>query len=74
VVEQKKLAGESIQTEKKFRALVVGKENCVPESVHDSAGPSKTTLPSGSGSGKPGVGPLQQFSTLSRCTFNFYQS
>ena len=46
-----------------YTLSVVVKENCVPGSAHDGCGP-----------GKPGVGPLQQLSGLSHCTFNFYQS
>ena len=71
--DQEKLAGQSIQEGKEFRAVVVNKENCAPECVHDT-GTGKTTPPNGSGPSKPGVGPLQQFSGLSHCTFNFYQS
>ena len=55
---QEKLAGQSIQVGKEFHAMVVDKENCAP----------------GSGPGNTGVGPLQQFSALQQCTFNFYQS
>lgn len=76
--DQEKLAGQSIQAGKEFRAVVVGKENCVPESVpnstlQSSSGAAKTTSPNGTGPVKPSVGPLQQFSGLSNCTFNFYQ-
>ena len=72
--DQEKLAGQSIQVGKEFRAVVVDKENCAPECVHDGFDTGKTAPPNGSGPGKSGVGPLQQFSGLSHCTFNFYQS
>ena len=57
-------AGHNIQ-------VVVDEENRTPASVHDCSN-GETLLPSGPSCTKPGVGPLQQFSGLSNCTFNFY--
>ena len=71
--DQENLVGQSIQVGKEFRAVVVDKENCAPECVHDGFDTGKTAPPNGSGPGKSGVGPLQQLG-LSHCTFNFYQS
>lgn len=70
--DQEKSAGRSIQQGKEFSVAVVGKENCAPEPVL----PPKSPMDSCSSStrcGGPNVGPLQQFSQLTNCTFNFYQ-
>ena len=72
--DQEKLAGQSIQVGKEFRAMGFDKENCAPVSLHEDFNTCKTAPPNGSGPGKPGVGPLQQFSGFSHCTFNVYQS